>query len=296
MKSNIVIFVKKFNKNEIILKDLNFLKNKKKIFVCFENFLNNTNINSSKKYKKYILYKIGNLNYLKNILGDIDYLDILSFFCIPKNFKELQIIYFLKKERINYSIFFLSAQLSGYYKRKKNLNYFLNFFRILKVFENKFLQFLFDKLLINYNCLITSSQKKIKLSKKTFKQKIYTHSHNYQKSLKLNKNKILKNYIVFVDQAIPGHPDYKDSIDNDPFDRKYYYKSINKVLEELGNKYNKKIIIAGHPKNYQNKSKINFNFPVYFFRTSNLIKNSYLVVNHISTSIDFAVIFKKPII
>lgn len=100
-----------------------------------------------------------------------------------------------------------------------------------------------------------------------------------------------KNYCVFIDQFIPGHPDF---INND-IDQLKYYQSISSFLLKIEKKYGFIPVIALHPKADSNVFE-NSGILTFKHKTIHLIKNSSLVVAHYSTAISFAAIYNKPVL
>ena len=129
---------------------------------------------------------------------------------------------------------------------------------------------------------------------------ILAHSFDYnryleQKDIKKNSLNTLKNYAVFLDEGVTGHPDY-EYLNLKPYcDSKIYFDELNRFFLHIEKKFNLNVYIAGHPKiNYSLKQNP-FNRKLYINDSLQLIKKSKLVFSHISTSINFAVICKKPI-
>ncbi len=106
----------------------------------------------------------------------------------------------------------------------------------------------------------------------------------------------VNNYIVFIDQYLPLHPDNiiigKSNIPADA-----YYKELNNCFSFIEKQLNMKIVIAAHPKALKYKEKDYFDGrKVVFNQTSQLIKNASLVLAHYSTAIDYAVMSYKPVL
>lgn len=104
-------------------------------------------------------------------------------------------------------------------------------------------------------------------------------------------------YIVYLDQNIIEHPDYeKEGII--PFSSKEkteYYKEMENFFDVLEKQYGCEVIIATHPRaNY--KGKIFGNRKMIAGNTSRLVQSAELVLTHDSTSINFAIIYKKDIL
>lgn len=121
--------------------------------------------------------------------------------------------------------------------------------------------------------------------------------YSYENSLSeksINPVSISGNYGVFIDQYLTGHPDFH--INKIKYiNKQSYFNSINEFLNFLEVKTNKKMIIAAHPKSsYSNQEFLHRE--VYKYKTEELIKSSCFVVALSSTAINFAIIYKKPII
>ena len=122
---------------------------------------------------------------------------------------------------------------------------------------------------------------------------------DYNKIINLNKKKIKKNFIVFLDENVPNHPDFHILGMKMPYSRKEYWSQMKLIFEKMHKFYNKKIIICLHPKN----TKKDISFIKKFFRspkykiiqnkTLESVSESFLVLAHFSTSIQFAISLKK---
>lgn len=129
-------------------------------------------------------------------------------------------------------------------------------------------------------------------------QRFRINSFDYNKFLlkNLNKKKQIKNQIVFLDSNI------EDSYENrllglkkNYFDKSLYWKTMLKIFEKIEKQNdNRKIIIAAHMRRNIDDQPINRKF--IFDKTIDLIKNSKLVIAHNSLSLQWAILFKKPII
>ena len=136
-------------------------------------------------------------------------------------------------------------------------------------------------------------------------EKINTHAFAYNEYLTLkNKDKInyelstiyKSKYVVYLDEDVPNHKDpfyhgYKRSL----CDSEIFFNEVNNFLEYIENKFNTQVIIAGYPKsNYENNNP--FNRKIIYNNTLDLIKNSYFVLQHNSTAINYSIMLKKPVI
>ncbi|MGJ1317226.1 hypothetical protein ACR776_01570 [Sphingobacterium spiritivorum] len=107
---------------------------------------------------------------------------------------------------------------------------------------------------------------------------------------------IAPDYILFLDEYLPLHPDtILFKIKNIP--EEIYYKELNSFFNFVEQKTGLPIIIAAHPKAEKYKTKNFFeDRKVLFNKTVSLTKFAKYVIAHDSTSINFAISFRKPIL
>ena len=132
-------------------------------------------------------------------------------------------------------------------------------------------------------------------------QFIELNSIDYERYLMTDKEVIQpmiekENYMVFVDQYLPFHPDAKinglSSIDSEA-----YYKKLNDFFTSLELYYGMKVVIAAHPKATKYKTYDYFNHrEIYWGITDELVRYAKLVIMHFSTSVSFSVLFKKKVV
>ncbi|TGK78456.1 hypothetical protein EHQ24_18070 [Leptospira noumeaensis] len=101
------------------------------------------------------------------------------------------------------------------------------------------------------------------------------------------------NYIVFLDEYTPYHPD-NDFFKIPHADKKEtYYPRLESFFQYLEKKYNAKVIIAAHPRSeYETKTHFK-SFTIIKDRTLDLIENCQFALIHSSTSINFINLFEK---
>jgi hypothetical protein len=103
-------------------------------------------------------------------------------------------------------------------------------------------------------------------------------------------------YIVFLDQYLPYHPDasYFKIKTVEPV---HYFKEVNDFFDKLELETGKKVIIAAHPKAEQYKQINPYNNRSIFFNKSNdLVKGASLVLTHASTAVCFPICYEKKIV
>ena len=125
---------------------------------------------------------------------------------------------------------------------------------------------------------------------------IKTCSYDFVLS-KLVKERILDyKYIVFLDEYLINHSDLK--ILNRKIEKeKIYYEELNKFFNFIEKNFKTKVVIASHPRADLEFNKTKFpKHKVFIGNTPQLMKYSEGCITHASTSINFAVIFRKPIL
>jgi hypothetical protein len=102
---------------------------------------------------------------------------------------------------------------------------------------------------------------------------------------------------VFLDEYLPFHPDFHDVGIRDPISPDNYYPKICDFFTMLEKRIDSRIVIAAHPRSDYD------NLPDYFCgriiikgETARLVKESSFVIAHMSNSLDFAVLFHKPVV
>ncbi|GAB3535562.1 hypothetical protein GCM10027443_24970 [Pontibacter brevis] len=129
---------------------------------------------------------------------------------------------------------------------------------------------------------------------------IVTHADDYNVHL-LNKTSevdpALQDAIVFLDQMLYFHPDFRN-LGEDMMDVEGYYSKLNQVLEDLSRIHGKPVVIAGHP-----ESEKNFGYAENFKgkrfvvgKSVSLVRHASVVVSHYSTAVNFAAIYDKPLL
>ena len=101
---------------------------------------------------------------------------------------------------------------------------------------------------------------------------------------------------MFLDEDAPFHPDYLILGIEPEVKADDYYEEINNMLEKIRNKFKFQIFIQLHPRAEKNRSSFYYKHKFSKLKTAASIKNSKLVIGHCSTSLQLAILFKKPII
>ena len=107
---------------------------------------------------------------------------------------------------------------------------------------------------------------------------------------------IEEEYMVFCDIFFPEHPDFRyvAKLDNICAPSVYRSKMI-RLFDYLESKYHIPVIIAAHPKaNYRGDEW--GNRKIIKYQTNNLVAYSRIVISHVSGSVTFALLHKKPLL
>ena len=240
------------------------------------------------KIKDYILKTTENTVFISFIgESDIKSLKILNF--LSKNNKEFGII--------------LSSSLPTM-SMKKNLITrlkLLSIKSIKRMFFKAFYVLFFSKW--NYTFVIASGEESYKIIKRKYESSyiIKGHAFDYDLYLENKEDGVVvdnnKEYAVFLDEFFPFHPDYmRVGVDYSGFADEYYAKLSN-FFSYIEKTFDLEVIIAAHPRSdYENLPNYWNGRKFIKGNTINLVNNSNICLVHASTSINFAVLYNKPIL
>lgn len=131
-------------------------------------------------------------------------------------------------------------------------------------------------------------------------QIIKVHNFDYDKYLLANKIDQFadEKYILFIDEDMAYHSDFIYQNLSSPVKPEVYFPTMRNALGYIADQLGCTVKIATHPRsNYTGERSDAFgNIPLYHGITAELIKSAYLVLGHTSTSLQLAVIYKKPIL
>jgi hypothetical protein len=126
---------------------------------------------------------------------------------------------------------------------------------------------------------------------------LWSHIFDYEIYLRVMKQSIKQDNKmgVFLDQYFPFHP---DAIANPIFTAaEEYYPRLCRFFDHLEKNNGVHIVIAAHPRSqYEAKESLFGNRTIMRGKTAELVKESGFVIMHDSASINYAVLFKKPLI
>lgn len=138
------------------------------------------------------------------------------------------------------------------------------------------------------------------ISKKT--SIVQAHKLDYDLFLKAKEENVKpifeREYVLFLDEFGPFHPDY--IIENkEPAcgTAENYYPNLNRFFSHVERTLGIPVIIAAHPtSNYENMPDYFDDRKVIRGFTVELVKHAKLILAHASTSLNFAILFNKPVI
>lgn len=105
-----------------------------------------------------------------------------------------------------------------------------------------------------------------------------------------------KRYCVFLDQGLVHHSDFGKSISFCPVTANNYFPSMKRFFDKIEALTGLKVVIAANPRvNYDNRQIFGDRL-IIKDKTIELVAESSLVLAHNSTSVNFAVLFDKPLL
>ena len=326
MKKKLLIILYPFNIRTFDIERYEVAQLSKYFDIEIHNFHKILYPNFKNSHKKNLIFKKNIISFYSYNLWKKYFLDLIRIrkkkifvinFLIKDKFIVMKILLFLKKNNI-IRIDMLNPGLPHYSFENKIFSAYEHFFYKIKnfllrpryVYENtkiivkkfffKYLEFFFNS---EPDFIITAGKKYFDMLKrsKTKKVKIINgNTNDYSRFLKKKKIKVYlenKNYGVFLSNPGPIFPNddlfwktkMTDSVHT-------YYSSLNNFLKDIEAINKTKILIALHPKSKNEKNlKYLGSRRAYYDKTLELVKNSKFVITFASTSLSYALLFKKPI-
>ena len=131
-----------------------------------------------------------------------------------------------------------------------------------------------------------------------YSKHILVNSDDYDRALSVKEGERIcdEEYIVFIDECLPLHPDIQ-ICGIKAMNADIYYRDLNAFFDRIEEEFGLRVIIAAHPKALIYKEKDFFNGrKIMFGKTLELIRDSRFVLFHDSTSVGYAVFYNKPVI
>ena len=127
---------------------------------------------------------------------------------------------------------------------------------------------------------------------------IWAHSYDYEIFRGLREEITGQtNTAVFIDEYLPYHPDLAVRGQEAPVDPDNYYACLRRFFDKVEATLGLEVVIAACPRaDYDKRPDYFGGRRVVMFRSAELVAQSRLVIAHRSTAINFAILFRKPLI
>lgn len=212
----------------------------------------------------------------------------------------------LSRYKFRYALYALNFHPIGSKELNSKNKQFIG--RLFQITPHKLLNFIFKKL-PSWALLVKPADYELASGLKTVgfmrpvsmkTKKVWMHAPDYDRFLDIRQNHvrlIKKPYVVFLDENYPYHPDYKYMNESSPVTPSRYYQLLNNFFDVIKAKFMVDVVIAAHPKfNYEDHPGVYKENQVVNGKTGELVQYADFVIAHSSTSINFAILFEKPVI
>jgi hypothetical protein len=129
--------------------------------------------------------------------------------------------------------------------------------------------------------------------------RIMAHSFDYDSYLEHQSSMVedIKPYAVFLDEDMVYHSDYDYLSIKPPATEQAYYKSLLEFFDRFEVQTGLEIIFAAHPRSrYDLRKHLLGSRQFIQGKTAQLVRDATMVLCHHSTSVSFAVLWKKPVV
>jgi hypothetical protein len=260
---------------------------------------------------KFKYYRFTNKSEIEDSLSLLTRSDFVNCF-IGFSYRTLFIYKILSKKNINYSIpLFNTIPVSNNQKIKKPKKLLSTIKKIVVLKKKIILDHIVNKIIRNHFrvfgikpatlCIAggTASMDVNQFPVNVTTHVLWAHSMDYDIFLQ-NAGKNLSLYpgcAIFLDDFLPFHPDFAMINETAPITPEEYYPKLRTFFSYLECNFGVRIIIASHPRSTYEKLPDYFEGrPIIREETAQLVKECSFVIVHASTSINFAILYQKPII
>ena len=127
---------------------------------------------------------------------------------------------------------------------------------------------------------------------------IFGHAQDYDTYLEHNSQPGAKSdTAVFIDQFLPHHRDWQMIPGNTPIDADAYYAGLQRLFGRLEDELDLRVVIAAHPRaDYSDMTGVFGDREVIFGETIGLVDQCRLAMTFTSLAINFAILFRKPML
>ena len=128
-------------------------------------------------------------------------------------------------------------------------------------------------------------------------KRVFAHAMDYDEYRRVKSGTFkLANTAVFLDEFLPYHPDITMMGLKAPMDAGPYFVALRGLFERIEKELGLAVVIAACPhSDYEERPGIFGGRRIEKYRTADLVSESRLVIAHRSTAINYAVLFRKPL-
>ena len=131
------------------------------------------------------------------------------------------------------------------------------------------------------------------------KTKLLAHSFDYETYLTVCAKPVDSPtpYVIYLDEKIADHEDNIEMGYSAPVSGETFYPALSSFFDRFEAAFGMPVVIAGYPSRQLDKGENCFGKrQVYVGNTAELIRDAHFVFAHASTSISYAILWRKPII
>lgn len=127
---------------------------------------------------------------------------------------------------------------------------------------------------------------------------IWAHAKDYDLYMEAAaKRHETKDVAVFIDEYLPYHRDLQAFGNRSPMEAATYYSLLRRLFDRVESELGLRVVIAACPRaDYHDKPGLFGDRKIGYFQTADLVASSRLVIAHCSTAINYAVLFRKPVL
>jgi len=156
---------------------------------------------------------------------------------------------------------------------------------------------LVDKEKALYNPIAVASGQRSMRSIPASHAVIPAHAFDYDVFLDTGHSQSEQATAVFLDEYLPYHPDYAWMGITPYATADQYYPPLRRLFGWIEKTYGLKVVIAAHPRSdYTAHGDVFGGREVVMGKTAELIRDCSLVLAHFSTSVNFATLYRKPVV
>jgi hypothetical protein len=129
--------------------------------------------------------------------------------------------------------------------------------------------------------------------------RVWAHTFDYDVYLNNGHQELElgERYAVFLDEDMAFHLDYDHSGIKPPTTPDRYYPAMNRFFERFERTNGMRVIVAAHPRSqYEVRPEVWSGRTVIQNKTAQLVRGAACVLGHSTTSLSFAVLWRKPIL